>query len=50
MTKLVKISRALKTYRSNKLCPKAAVELVKSYTKFDSTVEVAFKLGVNPKC
>ena len=31
--------------------PKEAVELVKqtSVTKFDSTVEVAFRLGVNPK-
>lgn len=47
-----KYNDALKLIEANKLySPKEAVELVKktATTKFDSTVEVAFRLGVNPK-
>ena len=47
-----KYQDALKLIEADKFyAPKEAVELVKktSVTKFDSTVEVAFKLGVNPK-
>lgn len=43
---------ALKLIEADKFySPKEAVELVKktATTKFDSTVEVAFRLGVNPK-
>ena len=43
---------ALKLIEADKFyAPKEAVELVKktATTKFDSTVEVAFRLGVNPK-
>lgn len=47
-----KYNDALKLIEAEKLySPKEAVELVKktATTKFDSTVEVAFRLGVNPK-
>ena len=47
-----KYEEALKLIEANKLyAPKEAVELVKktATAKFDSTVEVAFRLGVNPK-
>lgn len=47
-----KYADALKLIEANKIySPKEAVELVKktATTKFDSTVEVAFRLGVNPK-
>ena len=47
-----KYADALKLIEANKLySPKEAVALVKktATTKFDSTVEVAFRLGVNPK-
>ena len=47
-----KYVEALKLIEANKLyAPKEAVELVKktATAKFDSTVEVAFRLGVNPK-
>lgn len=47
-----KYNDALKLIEADKLySPKEAVELVKktATTKFDSTVEVAFRLGVNPK-
>lgn len=47
-----KYTDALKLIEADKLySPKEAVELVKktATTKFDSTVEVAFRLGVNPK-
>lgn len=47
-----KYNDALKLIEADKLySPKEAVELVKktATTKFDGTVEVAFRLGVNPK-
>lgn len=47
-----KYQEALKLIDATKLySPKEAIELVKktSVTKFDSTVEVSFKLGLNPK-
>ena len=47
-----KYVEALKLIEADKFyAPKEAVELVKktATTKFDSTVEVAFRLGVNPK-
>ncbi len=47
-----KYADALKLIEANKVySPREAVELVKktATTKFDSTVEVAFRLGVNPK-
>lgn len=47
-----KYAEALKLIEADKLySPKEAVELVKktSITKFDSTVEASFRLGVNPK-
>ncbi len=47
-----KYADALKLIEADKLySPKEAVELVKktATTKFDSTVEVAFRLGINPK-
>ena len=47
-----KYDDALKLIEADKFySPKEAVELVKktATTKFDSTVEVAFRLGVNPK-
>ena len=47
-----KYADALKLIESDKFySPKEAVELVKktAVTKFDSTIEVAFRLGVNPK-
>lgn len=47
-----KYNDALKLIEADKFySPKEAVELVKktATTKFDSTVEVAFRLGVNPK-
>lgn len=47
-----KYNDALKLIEADKLySPKEAVELVKktATTKFDSTVEIAFRLGVNPK-
>ncbi len=47
-----KYADALKLIEADKLySPKEAVALVKktATTKFDSTVEVAFRLGVNPK-
>lgn len=47
-----KYVEALKLIEANKLyAPREAVELVKktATAKFDSTVEVAFRLGVNPK-
>lgn len=47
-----KYTDALKLIEADKLySPKEAVELVKktATAKFDSTVEVAFRLGVNPK-
>lgn len=47
-----KYVEALKLIEANRLyAPKEAVELVKktATAKFDSTVEVAFRLGVNPK-
>ncbi len=47
-----KYVEALKLIEADKFySPKEAVELVKktATTKFDSTVEVAFRLGVNPK-
>ncbi len=47
-----KYVEALKLIEADKnYSPKEAVELVKktATTKFDSTVEVAFRLGVNPK-
>ena len=47
-----KYTDALKLIEADKFySPKEAVELVKktATTKFDSTVEVAFRLGVNPK-
>ncbi len=47
-----KYAEALKLIEADKLySPKEAVELVKktAVTKFDSTVEAAFRLGVNPK-
>ncbi|MDY6028643.1 MAG: 50S ribosomal protein L1 [Acidaminococcaceae bacterium] len=47
-----KYTDALKLIEADKFySPKEAVELVKktAATKFDSTVEVAFRLGVNPK-
>ncbi len=47
-----KYADALKLIEADKFySPKEAVELVKktAVTKFDSTVEVAFRLGVNPK-
>ncbi len=47
-----KYAEALKLIEADKLySPKEAVELVKktAITKFDSTVEAAFRLGVNPK-
>ena len=47
-----KYTDALKLIEANKFyAPKEAVELVKktANTKFDSTIEVAFRLGVNPK-
>ncbi len=47
-----KYADALKLIEADKFySPKEAVELVKktAATKFDSTVEVAFRLGVNPK-
>ena len=47
-----KYAAALKLIEADKFySPKEAVELVKktATTKFDSTVEVAFRLGVNPK-
>ena len=47
-----KYQEALKLIEADKFySPKEAVELVKktNVTKFDSTVEVSFKLGVNPK-
>jgi large subunit ribosomal protein L1 len=47
-----KYADALKLIEADKLySPKEAVELVKktAVTKFDSTIEVAFRLGVNPK-
>ena len=48
-----KYDDALKLIEADKFySPKEAVALVKktASTKFDSTVEVAFRLGVNPKC
>ena len=47
-----KYDDALKLIEADKFySPKEAVELVKktAVTKFDSTIEVAFRLGVNPK-
>ena len=47
-----KYVEALKLIEADKFyAPKEAVELVKktATAKFDSTVEVAFRLGVNPK-
>ena len=47
-----KYDDALKLIEADKFySPKEAVALVKktASTKFDSTVEVAFRLGVNPK-
>lgn len=47
-----KYADALKLIEADKFySPKEAVELVKktAVTKFDSTIEVAFRLGVNPK-
>ena len=47
-----KYADALKLIEADKFySPKEAVALVKktAATKFDSTVEVAFRLGVNPK-
>ena len=47
-----KYTDALKLIEADKFyAPKEAVELVKktANTKFDSTIEVAFRLGVNPK-
>lgn len=47
-----KYADALKLIEADKFySPKEAVELVKktATTKFDSTIEVAFRLGVNPK-
>lgn len=47
-----KYADALKLIEADKFySPKEAVELVKktAATKFDSTIEVAFRLGVNPK-
>lgn len=47
-----KYADALKLIEAEKFySPKEAVELVKktAVTKFDSTIEVAFRLGVNPK-
>ncbi len=47
-----KYAEALKLIEADKLySPKEAVELVKktAITKFDSTVEASFRLGVNPK-
>lgn len=47
-----KYAEALKLIEAGKFySPKEAVELVKktSITKFDATVEVAFRLGLNPK-
>ena len=47
-----KYADALKLIGADKFySPKEAVELVKktAVTKFDSTIEVAFRLGVNPK-
>ena len=47
-----KSADALKLIEADKFySPKEAVELVKktAVTKFDSTIEVAFRLGVNPK-
>ena len=47
-----KYTDALKLIEADKFySPKEAVELVKktATTKFDSTVEIAFRLGVNPK-
>ena len=47
-----KCADALKLIEADKFySPKEAVELVKktAVTKFDSTIEVAFRLGVNPK-
>ena len=47
-----KYADALKLIKADKFySPKEAVELVKktAVTKFDSTIEVAFRLGVNPK-
>lgn len=47
-----KYAEALKLIEADKFySPKEAVELVKktAVTKFDSTIEVAFRLGVNPK-
>lgn len=47
-----KYQEALKLIEADKFySPKEAIELVKktNVTKFDSTVEVSFKLGVNPK-
>ena len=47
-----KYVEALKLIEADKFySPKEAVELVKktAVTKFDSTIEVAFRLGVNPK-
>ena len=47
-----KYADALKLIEADKFyAPKEAVELVKktAVTKFDSTIEVAFRLGVNPK-
>ena len=47
-----KYDDALKLIEADKFySPKEAVALVKktAATKFDSTVEVAFRLGVNPK-
>ena len=47
-----KYADALKLIEADKFySPKEAVELVKktAVTKFDSTIEVAFRMGVNPK-
>lgn len=47
-----KYQEALKLIEADKFySPKEAIELVRktNVTKFDSTVEVSFKLGVNPK-
>lgn len=47
-----KYADALKLIEADKFySPKEAVDLVKktAFTKFDSSVEVSFKLGVNPK-
>ena len=47
-----KYADALKLIEADKFySPKEAVEMVKktAVTKFDSTIEVAFRLGVNPK-